>query len=250
MEQRKAVHLWFNHSEGCKTRWKQPFESLRGDTSFRFFVIEIREKPVSQFVIPNRGRQQNTALIDRRDKSKLLSDTTEMVEWRKNIWTTLKNNVEHDLRWISPWMQTSTEAMNILCHIEIVRVQLHTSQILIVLRLFLILLCCLLQRVSDLDAVHLPGNSYLLITVTYSLIIQLRWLRQKCLSHHFSGCGDQYRHRCQGDGAGLTVASLWQQTCFQTTIFWVSHQLQYFWFFTRVLYSPLELFRKLEQVLC
>lgn len=29
-----------------------------------------------------------------------------------------------------------------------------------------------------------------------------------------------------------------------------SHQLQYFWFFTRVLYSSLELFRTLEQVLC
>lgn len=85
-------------------------------------------------------------------------------------------------------------------------------QILIVLGLFLILLCCLLQRVSDLDAVHLPRNSYLLITVTYSLIIQLQWLRQKCFSHHFSGCGDQYHHRCQGDGAVLTVASLWQHT--------------------------------------
>lgn len=129
--------------------------------------------------------------------------------------------------------------MNILRDIEILRVQLHTSQILIVLGLFLILLCCLLQRVSDLDALHLPRNSYLLITVTHSLIIQLQWLRQKCLSHHFSGCGDQYRPRCQGDGAGLTVASLWQQTCSQTPTFWGSHQLEYFWFFSRLLHFPL-----------
>lgn len=137
----------------------------------------------------------------RTDKSKLLSVPTEVAQWRKNIWTTLKNNVEDDLR-RAPWMQTSTEAMNILCHIEILRVQLHTSQILIILGLFLILLCCLLQRVSDLDAVHLPRNSYLLITLTYSLIIQLWWLWQKCLSHHFSGYGARYRHRSHGHWIG------------------------------------------------
>lgn len=67
------------------------------------------------------------------------------------------------------------------------RVQLHTSLILIILGLFLILLCCRLRSVCDLDAVHSPWNSYLWTSVTYSIIIQPRWPRQKCWSHHFCG---------------------------------------------------------------
>lgn len=43
-------------------------------------------------------------------------------------------------------------------HADVPRLKLHTSQILIVLGLFLILLCC--QGVRDLDAVHSPRNSY------------------------------------------------------------------------------------------